>query len=67
MVYFKGIIRAEDDVDFRLPDLGEAHLVVRDAAGQNMLEQQVKLTSSGAFTGEIKLEAARRWAVMSLL
>ncbi|MBN1992121.1 MAG: Ig-like domain-containing protein [Anaerolineae bacterium] len=55
-VYFKGVVRAEDDVDFRLPDLGQVHLTIRDAASEIIMDEMVPLTPSGAFNGEIQLE-----------
>ncbi len=55
-VYFKGIVRAEDDVDYRLPDLGQIHITVRDAAYETILDETLNLTPAGTFNGEITLE-----------
>ena len=38
-IYFKGLVRAEDDVTFRLPDLGQVHVTVRDAAYEIILDE----------------------------
>ncbi len=56
-VYFKGIIRAEDDVKFNLPDLGRAQVTIRDAAGETAFDQEMTLSANGAFNGELKLAA----------
>ncbi|MBN1217524.1 MAG: Ig-like domain-containing protein [Anaerolineae bacterium] len=54
-VYFKGIVRAEDDVDYRLPDLGRVHLTVRDAAYEILLDETVDLSPSATFNGQLEL------------
>jgi hypothetical protein len=54
-VYYKGIVRAEDDVDYRLPDLGQVHVAVRDAAYEVIQDEMLALSPSGTFNGEIKL------------
>lgn len=54
-IYFKGIIRAEDDVDFRLPDLGRVMVTVRDANYEIILEEEVQVSQAGTFNGEITL------------
>ena len=56
VVYFKGVIRAQDDVNYRLPDIGRVQLNIRDAAYETVLDQEVTLSSSGTFNGEFKLE-----------
>jgi hypothetical protein len=55
-VYFKGIIRAEDDVDFRLPDLGQVHVTIYDAAYEPIMDKMVNLSPAGTFNAEIELE-----------
>jgi hypothetical protein len=55
-VDFKGIIRAEDDVDFSLPDLGQVHLLVRNPNYETIMDEMVNLSPSATFNGEIKLE-----------
>ncbi|MCG3207514.1 MAG: hypothetical protein FOGNACKC_01114 [Anaerolineae bacterium] len=56
-VYFKGIIRAEDDVKFSLPDIGRVQVTVRDANYQTILDKQLALSPNATFADEIKLEA----------
>ena len=55
-IYFKGILRTEDDVTFDRPDLRQVHLTLRDAAYETVLDQMVDLSGSGAFNGEVTLE-----------
>ena len=54
-VDFKGIVRTEDDVDFRLPDLGQVHLTIRDAAYETILDEMVDLSPAGTFHGAVDL------------
>ncbi len=54
-VYFKGVVRAEDDVRFSRPDLGQVHLTVRDAAYETILDETVEVSPAGTFHGELKL------------
>lgn len=55
-VYFKGIIRAEDDVNFSRPDLGQVRVTVRDTAYETLFDETVNLTPAGTFNGELALE-----------
>ncbi len=55
-IYFKGIVRAEDDVTFSRPDLGQVHVTIRDAAYEILLDEMVNLSPAGTFNGEIELE-----------
>ncbi|MCA9797580.1 MAG: alpha-2-macroglobulin, partial [Candidatus Eremiobacteraeota bacterium] len=56
-IYFKGIIRTEDDVTFQRPDLRQVHVTLRDAAYETVLDEMVELTPAGTFNGEVTLEA----------
>jgi uncharacterized protein YfaS (alpha-2-macroglobulin family) len=56
-IHFKGIIRTEDDVEFRLPDLGRVMVTVRDAAYETILEEEVEVSPAGTFHGEVELAA----------
>ena len=55
-VYFKGIVRAEDDVVYTLPT-GQAkvHVNVRSPKGEQVLAVDLPLDEYGAFNGEVKL------------
>jgi uncharacterized protein YfaS (alpha-2-macroglobulin family) len=54
-VYFRGIIRAEDDVHYSLPDLGPVTVRIYDAAGEEVYNEQLKLDEFGAFHGKLAL------------
>ncbi len=55
MVDFKGIIRAEDDVAFSLPDLGQVHVMVRNPNYETIQDEMVSLSPSATFNGQIQL------------
>ncbi len=55
-INFKGVIRAEDDVNFKRPDLGQVHVTVRNPNGEAILDQQVDLSPAATFNGQVKLE-----------
>jgi len=55
-IYFKGVIRTEDDVEFRLPDLGQVMVAVRDANYETVLEEELDVSPAGTFNGEVTLE-----------
>ncbi len=54
-VYFRGIIRAEDDVHYELPDLGPVAVRIRDAAGEQIYDERLALDEFGAFHGQVQL------------
>ncbi|MFB0537277.1 MAG: Ig-like domain-containing protein [Anaerolineae bacterium] len=54
-VYFRGIIRAEDDVHYSLPDLGPVTVRINDAAGEEVYNEQLKLDEFGTFYSELDL------------
>jgi uncharacterized protein YfaS (alpha-2-macroglobulin family) len=54
-VYFRGIIRAEDDVHYSLPDLGPVTVRIYDAAGEEIYNEQLKLDEFGAFHSKLDL------------
>ncbi len=54
-VYFRGIVRAEDDVQYRLPDLSQVHVQVFDATEKMLLSGGLDLDAYGAFHGGITL------------
>lgn len=54
-IYFKGVIRAEDDVEFRLPDVGQVMVTIYDAAYELILEEELEVNANGAFNGEVEL------------
>ncbi len=54
-VYFRGLIRAEDDVHYSLPDLGPVYVTIRDAAWEEVYNEELELDEFGAFHGELAL------------
>jgi uncharacterized protein YfaS (alpha-2-macroglobulin family) len=57
MVFYKGIVRADDDARYSLPaDAPAVQLTVSNMQGQQVLSQTVQLTPSGAFTGQLTLD-----------
>ena len=55
-VYFKGVLRRDDDARYSLPgaDVG-VDLVLRDARGDELLKQRVQPNAFGTFVGELEL------------
>lgn len=53
-VYFKGIVRAEDDVKYSLPT-GQVHITVYSPSGEQLYDKSRPLDDYGAFDGEIRL------------
>jgi len=54
-VYFRGMIRAEDDVHYSLPDASSVEVNIRDAAGEQIYQEKLKLDRFGAFHDELTL------------
>ena len=54
-VYFRGIVRAEDDARYRLSELEKVQVRVYDAAGEEVYNQELALDEFGAFNGELAL------------
>ena len=56
-VYFRGVVRAEDDVSFSLPtDLDTISLGVYDDQGQQIYSQELPLSDFGTFDGQLTLD-----------
>ena len=56
-VYFRGIVRAEDDVDYSLPMMSSVEVTINDAAWEQVYYEILELDEYGAFSGEIELPA----------
>ena len=56
-VYFRGILRREDDMAYSLPSPQSVHVISWDAAGELVLETDIALDDFGSFAGEIALSA----------
>ncbi|MEE8392164.1 MAG: Ig-like domain-containing protein, partial [Anaerolineae bacterium] len=54
-VYFRSILRAEDDVHYSLPRHSEAEVHIYDATGEEVYREELPLDEFGAFHGELTL------------
>ncbi|MCP4540580.1 MAG: alpha-2-macroglobulin [Chloroflexi bacterium] len=54
-VYFRGIIRAEDDVRYSLPRRDKVEVSVYDVTGEEVYRETLTLDEFGAFNGELAL------------
>lgn len=54
-VYFKGIVRLDDDLDFRLPDLEKVRITIENFK-DIVLEDEFELNAMGSFAGEFTLD-----------
>ncbi len=57
MVYFKGIIRLEDDAQYTLPTIDEPVIVtIEDSQGRKVYEEELPLSDMGTVHGELLLD-----------
>ncbi|MBL8157181.1 MAG: hypothetical protein JNM70_23615, partial [Anaerolineae bacterium] len=54
-VYFRGVVRAKDDVRYPLPDFSTIPVKIYDSNGQILFENDVPLTAFGTFSGQFDL------------
>jgi len=54
-VYFRGILRAEEDVHYTLPAVSPVDVAIYDAAGETVYQEELVLDEFGAFHGELTL------------
>ena len=55
-VFFKGVLRLDDDARYSIPETDPNVVVVlRDARGDELLRDQVRLNEFGTFVGELQL------------
>ncbi len=59
-VYYKGLVRKDEDARFALPTGQKVHVVVEDSQGEIILEKDHELNSNGTFNGEITLSDKAR-------
>ena len=57
-VYFKGVLRKDNDAEYTLPDLQNVIVQVRDNAYRLVYTQTVALNEFGTFNGEVQLSEA---------
>ena len=66
-VNFKGMIRAEDDAEFAPSGVRKVMVTIRDAAYEEIYNEELPVTSMGSFEGTVASGGwARVWASMSL-
>ena len=54
-VYFRGIVRREEDVAYSLPGSSAVQVTVSDASGEKILDRSLPLDEFGAFNGQVEL------------
>ncbi len=54
-VYFRGVVRAKDDVRYPLPDFASVPVRIYDPEGQILFENDLPLTAFGTFSGQFDL------------
>jgi len=54
-VYFRGIVREQDDVDYSLPAEQEVLVQIHSPDGEEVYRQELKLDAFGAFQGDLVL------------
>jgi len=57
-VYFKGILRSDDDAIYSLPDLESVPITIRDSQGKEILKSDFPLSPFGTFYGSVDLSPA---------
>jgi len=55
VVFFKGVLRQEDDARFKLPDVQSFPVVILNDRGEQVYQTNVTLSSYGTFSGEFQL------------
>ncbi|MDW8327241.1 MAG: Ig-like domain-containing protein [Anaerolineales bacterium] len=55
VVFFKGVLRREEDARFRLPDVREVFVQITNDRGEAVYRSTLPLSSFGTFSGEFKL------------
>ena len=55
-VYFKGIVRADDDAHYSLPDIQAIHVRVTDTEGKELYSKDLPLNDMGTFHDELVLD-----------
>ncbi len=55
-VYFRGVVRARDDVTYTPPPMDEIHVLVEDNSGEFVYDAMLPLTEYGTFSGQLDLD-----------
>lgn len=59
-VYYRGVLRLDDDAVYRLPDSTAVLITVRDPEGEEVKEETLTLSAFGTVNGQVELPAAAR-------
>lgn len=59
-VFYRGVLRADDDARYRLPELREVHVTVRDPQGDLLQERDLPVSEFGTVHAQVDLPAAAR-------
>lgn len=54
-VYFKGLVRTNNDLRYSLPDRKKILVTVRDELAQEVYKKELDINKNGTFTGELQL------------
>jgi uncharacterized protein YfaS (alpha-2-macroglobulin family) len=54
-VYFKGILRGDDDAHYSLPSTGDVQVAIYDARGTEVYDEELPLSDMGTVEGELEL------------
>ncbi len=54
-VFFKGIIRQEENYKFKLPKVEKVKVVIRDSQGNDIYDEEIDITNNGTFSGIMTL------------
>ena len=55
-VYFKGVMRLEDDLEYQLPDRKQAEVLIYNYEGDMIYQEWVDLSEYGTFDGQFDLD-----------
>ena len=55
-VYFKGILRADDDAHYSLPDVEQVTVLINDPQGKELYKKKLPLNDMGTLNGELALD-----------
>lgn len=59
-VFYRGVLRADDDAVYQLPELKTVHVTVRDPQRETVLETDLPLSAFGTVNGQVDLSPAAR-------
>lgn len=66
-VYFKGLVRTDEDAKFVLPDRKKTHVTISDPQGEKVFEKDVEINKNGTFSGELTLGPKVRVGYYSII